>query len=285
MIQSINVIKASLGFFLYFSIYTVNLFAAKVDIIHVPSASMKKSYEALLVLPDSHISSDEHYPVLYLLHGHSGHYTGWLEIAKQLRDWADNYKMIIVCPDGDHDSWYIDSPIRKNRKFETFLSCELISYMDSNYKTIKKNSARGISGVSMGGHGAILLSLKHPDIFEIAGSSSGALDILPFYNHWNLEHNLGSFNTYKEQWKNYSCLYVLDKLFPKKSTSIPSIPQLWIDCGTEDFFLDVNRKFHRKLVEKKIAHKYLEKPGGHTLEYWKDSYQKQILFFVEKFKR
>lgn len=251
------------------------MFAAGIDTIAVPSVSMAKSFSALVVLPDSHQVSEKKYPVLYLLHGHSGHFTGWYEIASQLKQWADQYQMIIVCPDGDYDSWFIDSPTQKNRKFETFTAIELVGHIDSNYKTLAQNTSRGISGVSMGGHGAMYLALKHPDIFGVIGSSSGVLDLLPFSGFWNLQTIIGDQSKSKEKLKKYSSYYLLDNIGTTNQ-------KIWIDCGTEDFLLELNRKFHQKLLNKKIEHVYLEKPGGHTLSYWKDSYKKQILFMNEK---
>ncbi len=256
----------------------IRLFGAGIDTITIPSASMGKSFSALLVLPDSHRVSDKRYPVLYLLHGHSGHFTGWYEISTQLKQWADQYQMIIVCPDGDYDSWYIDSPVQKNRKFETFISNELVHYIDFNYKTIDSSASRGISGVSMGGHGAMFLAFKHPDVFGVIGSSSGVLDLLPYSGFWNLQTIIGDNTKAKERLKKYSSFYLLDKI---RSTT----QKIWIDCGTEDFLIDLSRKFHQKLLDKNIQHVYLEKPGAHTLKYWKDSYTKQILFFVKEFNR
>jgi S-formylglutathione hydrolase FrmB len=255
-----------------------SFFAARIDTISIPSASMGVSYAALLVIPDTYQASKKKYPVLYLLHGYSGHFSGWIDIATTLRQWSDLYQMILVCPDGDKDSWYIDSPVQKNRNFETYISKEVVGFIDNNYRTFNRPESRGISGVSMGGHGAMYLALKYPDVFGLIGSTSGGLDLLPFSDHWNLQTLLGSYPEHLVTWKNYSCYYLLDNI---KSSQL----KIWIDVGTEDFFLEVNRKFHQKLLEKNIAHEYLEKPGGHTLEYWKDSYRKEILFFMEKFRR
>lgn len=256
----------------------VRLYSAQIDTILIPSPSMGKSYPALIVLPDSHKNTTKKFPSLYLLHGHSGNFAGWYDIATQMKQWADLYQLVIICPDGDHDSWYLNSPVQKNRKFETYFAEEITGYIDSHYKTFNRPESRGISGVSMGGHGAMYLALKHPDVFGLVGSSSGGLDLLPFHNDWNLQVLLGPFPENMEVWKEYSCYYLLDKM---NATNL----KIWIDCGTGDFFLDVNRKFHERLLQKKMDHEYLEKPGGHTLEYWKDSYTKQILFFVKWLKR
>jgi enterochelin esterase-like enzyme len=90
-----------------------------------------------------------------------------------------------------------------------------------------------------------------------------------------LQTIIGDQSKNKEKLKKYSSYYVLEIIKPTNQ-------KIWMDCGTEDFLLDLNRKFHQKLLDKKIEHVYLEKPGAHTLNYWKHSYKKQILFINEK---
>ena len=65
----------------------------------------------LVFKPDKY-NSGENYPLLFMLHGHSGDYTQWSEIV-DLQKYTNKYSFIIVCPDGNYDSWYIDSPILK----------------------------------------------------------------------------------------------------------------------------------------------------------------------------
>lgn len=257
---------------LLLSIVYVKLFAVGIDTISIPSSCMHKSFPALLVLPDSYYVSTRRYPVLYLLHGHSSGPSSWYLVIPNLKKWADSLQMILLCPDGDYDSWYLDSPVLKTRKFETYFTKEIVAFMDTRYRTIANRKSRGISGISMGGHGAFYLGLKHPDIYGVIGSSSGGLDLLPFDKEWNLQSLLGDIKRNKEQWKKFSCLYLLDSI--KKTDQ-----NLWIDCGYSDFFLEVNRAFHKKLLEKNIEHAYLESPGGHELAYWKKSYINQFHFF------
>ena len=145
------------------------LYAAKVDTVETYSPSMKKNIKAVIILPDSYASEKE-MPVVYLLHGYSGNYSDWINKVPQLRDYADQYNMIIVCPDGNYGSWYMDSPADKDWKYETYVSDELIKWMDKNYKTIKDRTGRGITGLSMGGHGAFYLAFRHQDVFGAAGA-------------------------------------------------------------------------------------------------------------------
>ena len=84
---------------------------------------------------------------------------------------ADEKGIIFVCPDGK-DSWYWDSPKNPAYRYETFVSSELVNYIDRNYKTIADRKGRAITGLSMGGHGAMWLGIRHKDVFGAAGSGN-----------------------------------------------------------------------------------------------------------------
>lgn len=246
--------------------------AGRIDTISVPSKAMQQTFNALIIRPEPSILAEKRYPVLYLLHGHSSDFAGWTYIADQLKEWADQYQMIIVCPDGDYDSWYLDSPAQPNRRFEHYLIKEFIPFIDQNYPTMRQPIMRGITGVSMGGHGAVYLSLKNPGVFGITGTISGALDLLPFSTEWNLEKLLGKKSSNEQRWKNFSVYYLLDRYCR------PDLV-LRIDCGTDDFFLEVNRKVHRKLLDFNVSHQYVESPGGHDIPYWTRAIEQQMRFF------
>ena len=99
---------------------------------------------------------------------------------------ADTYGVIIVMPDGGFDSWYYDSPVEPTYRYETFVARELVEYIDSHYRTKAEPSARAIAGLSMGGHGALYLAIRHQNVFGAAGSLSGGVDIRPFPDNWNI---------------------------------------------------------------------------------------------------
>ena len=109
----------------------------------------------------------------------------------ELKDIADRDGLIFVCPDGKN-SWYWDSPKDPSYRYETFVSSELVKYIDSEYSTVKDRSGRAITGLSMGGHGAMWLSFRHKDVFGAAGSTSGGVDIRPFPNNWEMNKLLGN---------------------------------------------------------------------------------------------
>jgi len=249
--------------------------AGKVDTVAVYSKSMQKDIKCVVITPDN--AKKKHLPVVYLLHGYSGNYAQWIKLAPQIASSADELQMILVCPDGGFSSWYFDSPVDSSFRYETFVSGELVSYIDSHYKTIPDRSGRAITGVSMGGHGGLYLAIKHKDIYGAAGSTSGGVDIRPFPDNWAIKKLLGDTICCKENWEKNTVINLVQNLKNKDLDLI-------IDCGLNDFFLPVNRAFHQKLQDLKIDHDYIERPGAHNRAYWKNSIDYQLLFFKHYFK-
>lgn len=261
----------------FFLLYAFNLFASKVDTIHVHSPCMKKQIPCVVIIPDQHNDSSTRYPVVYLLHGYSGNYAQWINHAPQLKTVADQLRMIFVCPDGGYGSWYLDSPVDTTFKYETFLVKELVPFIDSNYKTIANRKQRAITGLSMGGHGGLYISIRNKKLFGLAGSICGGVDIRPFPKNWDLAKRLGDTVCCKQNWEQYTVMNVVNQL---KNNEL----KLIIDCGLGDFFLDVNRALHQKLLQMKIDHDYIERPGKHDKAYWGNAVNYQLLFFWKGFR-
>lgn len=254
-----------------------NAWAAKVDTLEIYSNSMHKVIRCLVITPASYQPTQQPYPVLYLLHGWSGNYSSWLTDAPQLVQHADTYNMIIVCPDGGYDSWYWDSPVDSTKRYETHVVQEVVTQIDYYYHTIPFKSGRAIAGLSMGGHGALYLAIRHPDVFGAAGSICGGLDLRPFKkNEWELKKVLGDPTNFWVNWEKYTVFPMLSQLTNRKMPLI-------IDCGLGDFFLPVNRAAHQKLVEIQYPHEYTERPGEHNAAYWGNAIDYQALFFHKFF--
>lgn len=263
---------------LFFLFLSLHLIAGKVDTITVFSNSMQKEIKCVVITPKNYKKSKVRFPVVYLLHGYSGNYAGWIKEAPQLTQKADELQMMIVCPDGGYYSWYFDSPIDPKMKYETFVSKELVSYIDSNYKTIADKKGRAVTGLSMGGHGALYLAVRNKDVYAQAGSMAGGVDIRPFPNNWQIKQVLGDITTNKENWDNYAVINQVNNL---KNGEL----KLLIDCGLGDFFLEVNRSLHQKLMQLKIDHDYTERPGVHNGAYWGSAVDYHLLFFKKGFEK
>lgn len=154
-------------------IFPASGFCGRVDTIKVYSEAMHKDIPCVVIVPDLYGKLQASYPVVYLLHGYSGDYLDWISRVPSLRDAVDEFHLIIVCPDGGFSSWYFDSPVDSTMRYETFVSGELVPAIDKRYHTIGDKGHRGICGLSMGGHGALYLAIRHPDLFGAAVSISG----------------------------------------------------------------------------------------------------------------
>lgn len=252
-------------------------FAASIDTVEVYSAAMKKASKAVVVTPANYSKAKE-LPVVYLLHGYSGNYADWVHKAKGFEKDADTYQMIIVCPDGGYGSWYWDSPVDSSFRYETYIAKELVQWVDANYKTIKDRKGRGITGLSMGGHGALWLAIRHPETFGAAGSMSGGVDIRPFPNNWDIAKRLGTYASQPSLWEGHTVINSLHLLTPNKLA-------LLIDCGTEDFFFGVNKALHEQLTYRNIPHDFISRPGAHNWPYWSNAIGYQLLFMHTYFTR
>ncbi|UZD23281.1 alpha/beta hydrolase family protein [Algoriphagus halophytocola] len=248
---------------------------ASVDTVTTYSASMKKEIKALVITPDSYDESKD-YPVVYLLHGFSGNYKDWFTKVPSIESYANRYELIIVTPDGNFGSWYWDSPVNPQSKYETYVAEELVDFIDQQYSTIASRSGRAITGLSMGGHGALYLAFRHQDRFGAAGSMSGGVDIGPFPENWQMKDYLGAKAEFPERWKSYSVMGQLHLLSQNNLALI-------VSCGTGDFFYPVNLKLHEELTYNNIPHTFMTGPGGHTWNYWADAVQYHLLYFHNYF--
>src|SRR5690606_32237120 len=111
------------------------VFAAKVDTVETFSDAMQKNIKSVIITPEGYNARNA-FPVLYLLHGHGGNYADWIKRAPALAGYADRYDIIIVCPDGGVNSWYFDSPVDDQVRYETYVSGELVAWVDHHYKTV-----------------------------------------------------------------------------------------------------------------------------------------------------
>lgn len=251
----------------------------QADTIEVLSPKMGRMIKNTVVLPSQYFdseSADVIYPVIYLLNGHGGDYGSWGIIRPDLDYLASELGVIFVCPDGQN-SWYWDSPVNSKLQFETYVATELVGYIDDNYRTISDPRMRAVCGYSMGGHGSLWLGLRHPDVFGICCSMSGGVDITPFPENWNMKDALGEYSANPELWKEHSVIYLIESGIRNEGQKI------LIDCGTEDFFLQVNRNLHKAMLDRKIPHDYIERPGVHNADYWNNSLDYQLLFIQKAF--
>jgi S-formylglutathione hydrolase FrmB len=251
--------------------------AAKVDTVVTHSDAMNKDVKAVVITPDDY-NKREKYPVLYLLHGYSGCYSDWIKKVPAVASLADQYHCIIVCPDGNFASWYFDSPLIKDFKYETYITSELLTWIDQHYSTIANRTGRAVTGLSMGGHGALYLAIRHQDLYGAAGSMSGCVDLIPFAKFFGIGKVLGDYKDSPERWRENSVINMLGQI---KAGSLAII----LDCGYNDGFYPSNMEMHNRMVKMNIPHDFIVRQGGHNWQYWSNSIVYQMLFFSRFFNK
>lgn len=243
---------------------------------HSRALDRETTYIAVLPQP---LAPARRYPVLYLLHGAYGGYTDWTSNTRLL-EYAEDHEMVIITPEGGPFGWYLDSPTTagKRMKYETFIVRDLLEEVDSRFPSFPSRQGRGIAGLSMGGHGALSLALKHPDLFISASSLSGILHLENHSKSWELPQRLGALPGATENWRRHSVYHLVENL----TTSTPL--RLMFDTGTSDTLaVTDNRQVHERLVQKGINHEYHEFPGGHTWKYWDEHLPRHLRFHTELF--
>ncbi|MBQ3655425.1 MAG: prolyl oligopeptidase family serine peptidase [Bacteroidales bacterium] len=209
------------------------------------------------------------FPAVILLHGYDGSFRQWGKICN-LQKLSDEFKMILICPDGFKESWYINSPVRPGLRYADFF---FEDFLPEVFKTLPVDTAAVfLTGLSMGGHGALHLFSLHPEKFRAAGSISGVVDLRSSSVTNSLTKVLGIKSKTNENWDNFSAMNNIEKF---KAANKPLI----INCGSQDFLIGVNRKFAQKCSAEGIKIFYMESPGKHNKEYWNLLLPEQLRFF------
>lgn len=251
-------------------------YAATVDTVSIYSSCMHKYIKAVVIKPGCYKKKKNSFPVIYLLHGYSGNYSNWIARVPELEKYADTYKTLIVCPDGAYSSWYFDSPVDTAYRYETHIATEVVNFIDQHYRTIADKNHRAITGLSMGGHGALYLALRHSDIFGAVGSMSGGVDLKESKNRFDIIKRIGDTILQAGNWHNMTVINLIENY---TNTGL----KIFFDCGEKDIFIDGNRRLHQKMLQLKIPHIYEEGPGEHNWVYWKNRIGIHLNFFNKFF--
>lgn len=233
------------------------------------SASLGRTQKYTLILPRG-FQSGRRYPVLFLLHGYGGGHEDWVS-RTSITEYVREFPLIILMPDAG-DSWYVNSFTRQNDRFEDFVISDLRTHVLSRFSVDTARMA--IAGLSMGGYGAIMLSLRHPGLFRFAGSLSGALSVprdidererktWGKHNVINLKETFGSSpGPFRDA---YDPVLLYRKISPDR------LPYLYFVMGTDDGF-DTFLPAHRALTDSLrfhgAAYEYHEVPGRHSWQLW-----------------
>ncbi len=260
----------------------------------IQSSILNKDVKYTIYLPADYDYSERSYPVVYLLHGYTDNNTGWLQFG-EINRYADKAiadgsipPMIIVMPNAD-SSFYINSYDGKEN-YEDFFIKEFMPSIEKMYRIKAEKRYRGIAGLSMGGYGTLIYSLKYPELFAAAAPLSAAvwddkaLTTMPDINYETVlgqlfGRGLKGKDRLNKSWYDNSILKIVEA---KSVTDLKKVPY-WIDCGDDDFLTKGNCLLHIALTEKKVPHEFRVRDGTHNWTYWRTGIVDALKFIGESF--
>ncbi len=250
--------------------------AITTETVSFKSSALDQITSYVVALP-SPLQKGMLYPTIYLLHGATGSHMDWTEQSTFTQLLKDR-DLIVVMPEGGSFGWYLDSKLQSGSQYQTAIVRDLITDVEARFPVAKSRNKRGIAGLSMGGHGALSLAAKNPQLFGSASSMSGILDISAHPGKWNLDELLGTQPEHLDEWKLHS-VYCLAEAYTTAGVA------LLFDTGVSDKTgaVEDNRRLNEKLTRLNIPHVYREYPGDHNWAYWNARIEEHLDFHQGQF--
>ncbi len=265
-----------------------------VESLAIESEILGKPVEYSIYLPADYEASNRKYPVLFLLHGYTDDENGWTQfgevkkIMDNLRDDVDVTDMVIAMPDAGV-TWYVNTYDEKTR-YEDFFIEEFIPFIEEKYRGRGTKRFRAVAGLSMGGHGTLIYSLKHPELFAAAAPLSASVwteeyitsvPAADFDKYFGFIYGSGKAGKDRltEHLKQNAALYILESADPEKLKSV----RFYIDCGDDDFLIEGNMELHKQMRRLGIPHEFRVRDGAHNWTYWREALPEVLKFVSQSF--
>jgi S-formylglutathione hydrolase FrmB len=252
----------------------------RADCRALRSTILHSSVRYCVFLPANYSSPSaktQKYPVLYLLHGLGGNeqsaaVAGEWTVLQDLRREHKVGDFLVIAPDG-WDTFYINSRDGKTLYNDFFLR-EFMPFIERTYRVRTGRAARGITGFSMGGYGALRLGFAHPELFGSVSAHSAALmrDPPQGVNAGASAGNVAARlltnvfgNPIDQKFWDLNSPF----LMAKKSPALLARTKIYFDCGTEDSygFNHGASEMDQALNSLMIPHEFHLYPGGHSVSY------------------
>jgi enterochelin esterase-like enzyme len=244
------------------------------------SKILKKDVRFTVYLPYDYQISDRYYPVVYLLHGYTDNDMGWIQFgeANMIADEAISERqippMILIMPDAGV-TWYINN-YDKSVRYEDFFFEEFLPHIEAAYRIRPEKRYRGVAGLSMGGFGALVYALRHPELFAACAAYSAAIyteeEISGMDDAWWEKANgilygpgLKGEDRLTQHLLSNNPIIIVKNSDPEKVKSV----RIYLDCGDDDFLYKGNSAFHVLLRDLNVPHEYRARDGGHQWSYWR----------------
>ncbi|HEY1068776.1 MAG TPA: alpha/beta hydrolase-fold protein, partial [Pirellulales bacterium] len=174
---------------------------------------------------------------------------------------------------------------------EDFFVQEFIPHIESTYRIKAEKKFRAIAGLSMGGYGSLLYSLKHPELFQSCYAMSGAfrteeqVNEMPFEEfHRRFSTALGDIKEgeprINDYWRANDAIRLVGKLSDDQKKAVRFV----IDCGDDDKLTIGNAMLHVAMQQAGVPHEYRVRDGGHVWDYWKISLPDALVYITKGMK-
>ena len=233
--------------------------------------------------------TDRQYPVLYLLHGLSDTHTGWEQhgrmkiVIDELISSGECVPMIVIMPEagGQPTSTVWNGYFNmEGWPYERFFFEEFLPYIEKKYRIVGDKQHRAVSGLSMGGGGSVVYSQRHPEMFSSCYAFSGWLD-QPITDE--MEKNPTNKQAIvSRSVHDHSAIEFLRKADDATKQKLRTV-HWFIDCGDDDFLLEVNEDFHREMRRAGIPCEFRVRNGVHNWEYWHTGLRLSLPFVSRNF--
>ncbi len=259
------------------------------------SSLLNRGVHYSVYLPPDYYTSNRHYPVVYLLHGYGNDEIAWVQFgeADRLIDAGirsgELPPMIVVMPDGG-GSYYINDYQGKVR-YEDMFVLEFVPFIDATYRTRPNRDFRAVSGLSMGGFGALVLAMHHAELFGSCAALSAAARsdemfmAIPDERYNTVFAPVFSGPAKGEErltttWKRNSPITLAKSAPEGDLTKV----RWYIDCGDDDSLSPGNALLHIALTDRKIPHEYRVRNGAHDWDYWRTGLPDALKFIAQSFR-
>jgi putative tributyrin esterase len=227
------------------------------------SAALNRDMPYRAIIPAT-IAANQKLPVLYLLHGGGGSFRDWSNYSDVV-GYAER-GLILIMPEGN-SSYYTNSADRPQDRYEDYIVHDLIADVEQRFPAASGRTHRAIAGISMGGFGAVVLALKHPDLFVFAAGLSSALDVpsRPFSikRVGQYRQHASIFGPWGSQSRRGSDPFVL-----VRSIDPAQAPYLFLTCGDLEGLLPANHRFAANLQARHFRYEFHTVSGGHDWNQW-----------------
>ncbi len=232
------------------------------------SAALNRDMPYRVFLP-AKVVAGQKLPVVYLLHGGDG---------GGFRDWSNDSdvaayatrNLILVMPEGAF-SYYMNAVGKPADRYEDYVLRDLIADVATRFPASDHRENRAIVGISMGGFAAIKWALSRPDLFVFVGALSPSVEVV--HRDFSIRNRIPGI----EEWWRLRTVFgppgsearrSSDPFVLVESARPERTPYMYIAVGEQERFLEPNRRFARRLEERKFQFEFHTSPGTHNWSLW-----------------